>query len=285
MAATESPLTNSQQWKKRALALQRFNRSGTPQSHYPSTNYSPLAYPEQGTAKLHVQIADGRYQWWLAKGCIHLPEDRLNDRTRSVVLRQMDNAAGGRTLYGRTVTLRRSGSLFARQITTETTVSIWWQKNSVFLGITHRKKLGALGLANHTNKSAKQLQACMTEVISLNLEKNYRGDKTSRHNLNRVILVNVTRIPVFSIEELINDFDQWCLPYWAGWSSEVRFGFRDGSVKNTIANELNCSNSNAMRTIHLHITQHLRDEAWRFVTKSVKLPKVAFFWVRRTVLT
>jgi ATP-dependent helicase HrpB len=221
MAATQVALTNSQQWKKRALALPNLIRSQDTSIPLSIGQLLALAYPDR-VAKRRSN-ADGRYQLSNGKGCILSPEDRLNDQAWSVVADLDGQRRDGKVFMAAPITLEEIESLFAQQITTETTVS-YDDKKQRILGITHRK-LGALSLQQTTtNKiNPKQLQACMTEVIiASNLEK-LPWNKTNQAWLDRVSWLGqyLPEYAVFSIEELVNDFDQWCLPYLSGmkqWS-------------------------------------------------------------------
>lgn len=213
LAATQVALTNSQQWKKRALALPNILKSEKKATHLSIGQLLALAYPDR-VAKRRSN-ADGRYQLSNGKGCFLSPEDRLNDQAWLVVADLDGQRRDGKVFMAAPITLEEIESLFATQIITETSVSFDEKKQRI-LGITHRK-LGALSLQQTTSQKLNpaDVQACMRQVIiASNLEK-LPWNKTNQAWLDRVSWLGqyLPEYALFSTEELISDFDQWCLPY------------------------------------------------------------------------
>ncbi len=217
LSATREAIRNSQQWKKRVLALPNLISSESNSNH----NSSPLsigqllalAYPDR-VAKRRSN-ADGHYQLSNGKGCFLTPEDRLNDQAWLVVAHLDGQRRDGKVFMAVPITLDEIESLFAAQITTETSVSFDEKKQRI-LGITHRK-LGALSLQQTTSQKLNptDVQACMKQVIiASNLEK-LPWNKTNQAWLDRVRWLGqyLPDYAGFSTAELLNDFDEWCSPY------------------------------------------------------------------------
>lgn len=213
LAATQVALTNSQQWKKRVLALPNLISSENNSTPLSIGQLLALAYPDR-VAKRRSN-ADGRYQLSNGKGCFLSPEDRLNDQIWLVVADLDGQRRDGKVFMAAPITLDEIESLFPTQITTETTVSFDDKKQRI-LGISHRK-IGALSLQQTSTQKLNpaDVQACMTQVIiASNLEK-LPWNKTNQAWLDRVSWLGqyLPEYALFSTEELVNDFEKWCLPY------------------------------------------------------------------------
>ncbi len=213
LSATQVALTNSQQWKKRALSLPNIFNSKNKADQLSIGQLLALAYPDR-VAKRRSN-ADGHYQLSNGKGCFLSPEDRLNDQAWLVVADLDGQRRDGKVFMAAPITLDEIESLFATQITTETCVAFDEKKQRIS-GITFRK-LGALSLQQTTSQKLNpaDVQACMRQVIiASNLEK-LPWNKTNQAWLDRVSWLGqyLPDYAGFSTKELLSEFDQWCLPY------------------------------------------------------------------------
>ena len=212
LSATQVALTNSQQWKKHVLTLPNSLKSDKA-AFLSIGQMLALAYPDR-VAKRRSNT-DGRYQLSNGKGCFLTPEDRLNDQAWLVIADLDGQRRDGKVFMAAPITLEEIESLFASQITTETSVSFDEKKQRI-LGISFRK-LAAISLQQVTVQklSPTQVQACIAEVIiASNLEK-LPWNKTNQAWLDRVRWLGqyIPEYAGFSTNELLSDLGAWCLPY------------------------------------------------------------------------